>query len=288
MKLVRFGPYGGEKPGLIDEDRNIRDVSYLVSDFSSMSFSADTLDMLRKLEIDMLPKIEGSVRLGSCVGNVRNFIGVHGNYAASDRTAARAEDEAPPPRPAPILFNKAPTCIVGAEDPIMLPKGAPKVDWEVELAVVIGRRGSLIREEQVFDYVAGYCICNDLTERVELNEGSGQFVKAKSAPTFGPLGPWLVTVDELPNPHQLEMWVEMNGKRLQKGSTSSMLYTIPEIVSYVSRFMALEPGDVITTGSPQGSGHDMEPRVYLKKGDRIKLAIEGLGAQEQKVLAWID
>ncbi|MES2906405.1 MAG: fumarylacetoacetate hydrolase family protein [Pseudomonadota bacterium] len=287
MKLVRYGPYGGEKPGLIDDEKNIRDLSHLIGDFSGMSLSADTLDMLSKLEVDMLPRIEDNVRLGACVGDVRNFIGVHGNYIAGEKTDPENTDGSKP-RPALILFNKAPSCVVGAQDPIMLPKGEDQPDWEVELAIVIGRRGSHIRQDQALDYIAGYCICNDITGRKELEEGSGQFIKAKSAPTFGPLGPWLVTVDEIPNPHNLEMWVELNGKRLQKGSTSSMLYTIPEIISYVSRYMALEPGDVITTGSPQGSGHEMEPQVYLKKGDRVKLSIDGLGAQEQKILAWID
>lgn len=287
MKLVRYGPYGGEKPGLVDSGGSIRDLTHLVGDWSGMSLTSDMLDMVSKLEVDMLPQIDGTVRIGACVGNIGHFIGVDNNYprtlAASDEASKEIKN-----RPAPVLFNKAPSCVVGANDPLMLPKGEPKVDWEVELAVVIGRRGSHLREDRVYDYIAGYCICNDVTERNEQDIGTGQLMKAKSAPTFGPLGPWLVTTDEIPDPHRLEIWTEVNGKRLQKASTKDMKYSVPEIVAYVSRFMALEPGDVITTGSPFGSGANLEPQVFLKKGDRLKLSIEGLGAQEQKILAWID
>ncbi len=285
MKLVRFGSYGGERPGLIDEDGYLRDISHLVPDLAGHGLSADMLDMIRKLDVEMLPKIDGAVRFGACVGGTRNFIGVEGNYP---RTAADTEGEVAKPCTAPILFNKAPSCLMGAHDPVMLPKGSPKTDWEVELAVVIGRRGAHIREEQAYDFVAGYCICNDITERGEQINGTGQLVKAKSAPTFGPLGPWLVTPDEIQDPHTLPIWAELNGKRVQASSTSAMLHRVPQLISYISRHMALEPGDIITTGSPFGSGHDMEPQTYLRKGDRLKLCIEGLGAQEQKILAWID
>jgi 2-keto-4-pentenoate hydratase/2-oxohepta-3-ene-1,7-dioic acid hydratase in catechol pathway len=296
LKLVRFGAYGGEKPGLIDEDGYLRDISHLITNLSGATLSADMLDMIRKLEVEMLPKIEGSVRYGACIGAVRNFIGVSRNYASTpeDKIANEemkneaAKTSSAPSLPDPILFNKAPSCIVGAHDPVMLPKGSSKIDWGVELAVIMGRRGAHIRADQAYDYIAGYCICNDLTDRVEQYEGTGQLVKAKSAPTFGPLGPWLVTTDEILDPHALSMWVELNGKRVQTGTTAGMLHRVPELISYVSRFMALEPGDVITTGSPFGSGHEMEPPAYLKKGDRLKLGIDGLGAQEQKILAWID
>jgi 2,4-diketo-3-deoxy-L-fuconate hydrolase len=288
VKLVRYGAYGGEKPGLIDEDGILRDISHLVTDISGVALSADMLDMLRKLEVEMLPEVSGSVRYGACVGGTRNFIGVSHNYPRSAAKPAEETSEEPVKRTHPVLFNKAPSCIVGAQDPIMLPKGAPKVDWGVELALVIGRRGSFIREEQAYDYVAGYCICNDLTERSEQHEGTGQLVKAKSAPTFGPLGPWLVTIDEVPDPHTLSMYVELNGRRVQTGATATMVYKVPELVSYISRFMALEPGDIIATGSPFGSGEDMPTPTYLKKGDRVKLGIDKLGAQEAKILAWID
>jgi 2,4-diketo-3-deoxy-L-fuconate hydrolase len=283
VKLARYGAYGGEQPGMVDEGGSLRDISHLVVDISELTLSADLLDMLRKLEMDMLPQVTGSVRYGSPVGGTRNFIGISHNYPRDKNGTEEAI-----PRTHPVLFNKAPSCIVGSHDPIMLPKGAPKVDWGVELACVIGRRGSHIREEQAYDYIAGYCICNDLTERGEQLEGTGQLVKAKSAPTFGPLGPWLVTVDEVPDPHTLSMFAELNGKRVQTGTTAGMVYKVPELVSYVSRYMALEPGDVIATGSPFGSGQDMPTPVFLKKGDRIKLGIDKLGAQEAKILSWID
>ena len=285
MKLIRYGAYGGEKPGLVDGEGALRDLSHLVGDFSGVHLIPDVLDMLSKLEFDMLPKIDGSVRIGACVGQTRNIIGIDNGFAKHNDTDIQTAKGA---RGEPVLFNKAPSCIVGANDPIMLPKDAKHVDWEIELAAVIGRRGSHLREDQVYDYIAGYCILNDVTERHEQQTGAGQLVKSKSAPTFGPLGPWLVTSDEIPDPHKLEMWTEINGKRVQTATTSSMLFSVPEIVSYVSRYMALEPGDIISIGAPFGSGFQLEPQVMLKKGDRVKLGIEGLGAQEQKILAWID
>jgi 2,4-diketo-3-deoxy-L-fuconate hydrolase len=286
VKLVRYGAYGGERPGLVDDDGSLRDISHLVADISGLTLSGDMLDMLRKLEVEMLPQVTGSVRYGSPVGGTRNFIGVSRNYPREAKKETQEADDSK--RTHPVLFNKAPSCIVGAHDPIMLPKGVPKVDWGVELACIIGRRGSHIREEQATDYIAGYCICNDLTERGEQHEGTGQLVKAKSASTFGPLGPWLVTVDEIPDPHALAMFVELNGRRVQTATTADMIYKVPELVSYISRFMALEPGDVITTGSPFGSGEDMPTPTFLKKGDRLKLGIDKLGAQEEKILGWID
>lgn len=282
MKLVRFGPPGQEKPGLVDGSGRIRDLSGLVDDIAGATLGKDKLSELARLEADRLPLVPAGTRLGPCVGNVRNFIAVGLNFADH-----AAETGATPPVE-PILFNKAPNCIVGPNDDVMLPKGSVKTDWEVELAIVIGRTGSYIPEDRALDWVAGFCVCNDVSERAYQTEGTGQWMKGKGCPTFGPLGPWLVTTDEIADVQALGMWLDVNGERMQTGSTATMIFGVKHLVSYISRFMRLDPGDVITTGTPPGVGMGMKPQRYLKPGDRVRLGIEGLGVQEQRVVEWRD
>lgn len=237
------------------------------------------LEKIRTLDLTTLPIVPDGVRLGPCIGNVRNFIAVGLNYtdhAAESQQAVPAE---------PVLFNKASSCIVGPDDDVVLPPGSLKTDWEVELAVVIGERASYVPEEQSLAYVAGYCICNDVSERAYQMEGTGQWMKGKGCPTFGPLGPWLVTKDEVPNVQELKLWLDVNGKRMQTGHTSTMVFSVAHLVSYISHFMILEPGDVITTGTPPGVGFGMKPPVYLKAGDIMELGIERLGTQRSKISA---
>jgi 2-keto-4-pentenoate hydratase/2-oxohepta-3-ene-1,7-dioic acid hydratase in catechol pathway len=280
MKLVRFGPPGLERPGLVDGNGRIRDLSGLVADVSGETLSAAKLADLKRLEPERLPLVPSGTRLGPCVAGVRNFIAVGLNYADH-----AAETGATPPKE-PILFNKAPSCIVGPDDDVMLPKGSVKTDWEVELAIVIGRRGDYVEEDIALDWVAGFCICNDVSERAYQIEGTGQWMKGKGCPTFGPLGPWLVTADEIADVQKLGMWLDVNGERMQTGSTSTMIFGVKHIVAYASRFMTLEPGDVITTGTPPGVGMGKKPPRYLRPGDKMRLGIEGLGVQEQRVVEW--
>jgi 2,4-didehydro-3-deoxy-L-rhamnonate hydrolase len=280
MKLVRFGPAGQEKPGLVDADGQIRDLSTHVRDLAGDELSAQSLARLRGLDPASLPAAPAGTRLGPCVGAVRNFVAVGLNY--SDHAA-----ETGSPIPAePILFNKAPSCIVGPNDDTVIPKGSKKLDWEVELAIVIGERASYVHANNAFDYVAGFCICNDVSEREFQLERGGTWSKGKGCPTFGPLGPWLVTTDEIPDVQNLAMWLDVNGKRMQTGSTATMIFNCAQIVSYTSHFMILEPGDVITTGTPPGVGLGMKPPRYLEAGDVVTLSIEGLGEQRQKVIAF--
>jgi 2-keto-4-pentenoate hydratase/2-oxohepta-3-ene-1,7-dioic acid hydratase in catechol pathway len=280
MKLVRFGPAGQEKPGLVDADGQIRDLSTHVRDLAGDGLSAQSLARLRGLDPASLPAAPAGTRLGPCVGAVRNFVAVGLNY--SDHAA-----ETGSPIPAePILFNKAPSCIVGPNDDTVIPKGSKKLDWEVELAIVIGERASYVHANNAFDYVAGFCICNDVSEREFQLERGGTWSKGKGCPTFGPLGPWLVTTDEIPDVQNLAMWLDVNGKRMQTGSTATMIFNCAQIVSYTSHFMILEPGDVITTGTPPGVGLGMKPPRYLEAGDVVTLSIEGLGEQRQKVIAF--
>ncbi|MFL5135308.1 MAG: fumarylacetoacetate hydrolase family protein, partial [Microvirga sp.] len=261
MKLVRFGDAGREKPGLIDSSGQIRDLSGLVSDIAGATLSTETLDRIRKTDPGTLPVAPSGQRLGACVGQVRNFIAIGLNYADH-----AAETGAPIPAE-PIVFNKAPSCIVGPNDDVIIPRGSQKTDWEVELAIVIGERASYIGANEAFDFVAGYCVCNDVSEREYQLERGGTWTKGKGCPTFGPLGPWLVTKDEIPDPQNLSMWLDVNGERAQNGSTKTMIFNVAQIVSYVSHFMILEPGDVITTGTPPGVGMGMKPQRYLKAGD---------------------
>jgi 2,4-diketo-3-deoxy-L-fuconate hydrolase len=278
MKLVRFGDRGRERPGLIDAAGGIRDLSSIVTDLAGEGLSATSLRRIAAADVSTLPLVE-NVRLGAPVGNVRNFIAVGLNYA--DHAA-----EAGAPIPAePILFNKAPSCIGGPNDRILIPRGSQKTDWEVELAVVIGEAASYVSEQDAPGVIAGYTICHDVSERAFQLERGGQWMKGKGCPTFGPLGPWLVTPDEAGNVQKLSLWLDVNGERMQTGSTERMIFSVPFLVSYISRYMALEPGDVITTGTPPGVGMGKKPARYLQPGDRVALGIERLGSQSQTIAA---
>jgi 2,4-diketo-3-deoxy-L-fuconate hydrolase len=280
MKLVRFGPPGQEKPGLVDTDGTIRDLSGVVSDIDGTTLSRKSLDRLRAMDAKSLPAAPAGARIGPCVGNVRNFIAVGLNFADH-----AAETNSPIPAE-PILFNKAPSCIVGPNDDIIIPRGSQKTDWEVELCIVIGERASYVGANEAMNYVAGFCICNDVSEREYQLERSGQWMKGKGCPTFGPIGPWLVTPDEIADVHSLSMWLDVNGEKMQRGSTKTMIFNVPKIVSYTSHFMILEPGDIITTGTPPGVGLGMKPPKFLKAGDVVTLGIEGLGEQRQRFVAY--
>jgi 2,4-diketo-3-deoxy-L-fuconate hydrolase len=268
MKLVRFGPSGREKPGIIDATGQIRDASSVVPDING------------GIDPTTLPPAPVGQRLGPCVGNVRNFVAIGLNYADH-----AAETGAPIPAE-PILFNKAPSCIVGPNDDTVIPRGSQKTDWEVELAVVIGEAASYVGANEALEFVAGYCVCNDVSEREFQTERGGTWTKGKGCPTFGPLGPWLATKDEIPDPQNLSMWLDVNGERRQTGSTRTMIFNVAQVVSYVSHFMILEPGDVITTGTPPGVGMGMKPPRYLKPGDVVSLGIERLGEQRQRVVTF--
>ena len=278
MKLVRFGAAGAEKPGLIDADGKIRDLSGVVADISGDVLSRAGRERLRALDPTSLPLAPEGSRYGACVGRVGNFIAVGLNYAdhaAESGMAVPAE---------PVLFNKAPSCIGGPDDTILIPRGSEKTDWEVELAVVIGERASYVSEADALNYVAGYCVCNDISERAYQIERGGQWTKGKGCPTFGPIGPWLVTEDEV-DTSDLAMTLSVNGELVQNGSSSTMVFKVPFLVHYISQFMILEPGDVITTGTPPGVGMGMKPPRYLKPGDRMEVSIAGLGTQRQVVAA---
>ncbi len=281
MKLVRYGKPGKEKPGLIDAAGKLRDLSEIIDDIHGESLSPRVLARLAKITPDALPAVRGNPRLGPCVSKVGNFIAVGLNYADHAAELGMAIPKEP------ILFTKAPSCIVGPNDDVMIPKGSEKTDWEVELAVVIGTRASYVSERDALDHVAGYCICNDVSERAyQLERGGGQWIKGKGCPTFGPLGPWLVTADEIADTQKLGMWLDVNGERMQSGSTATMIFDVRTLVSYTSHFMILEPGDIITTGTPPGVGNGMKPPRFLKAGDTISLGIDGLGQQAQRVVAW--
>lgn len=280
MKLVRFGEAGREKPGLVDAQGQVRDLSGLVPDITGATLSPETLNRIRQTDPSTLPAAPPGQRLGPCVGQVRNFIAIGLNYAdhAAETGAAIPAE--------PIVFNKAPSCIVGPNDDVIIPRGSQKTDWEVELAIVIGERASYVGANEALEFVAGYCVCNDVSEREFQIERGGTWTKGKGCPTFGPLGPWLVTRDEIPDPQNLTMWLDVNGERMQNGSTRTMIFNVAQIVSYVSHFMILEPGDVITTGTPPGVGMGMKPQRFLKAGDEVALGIEGLGEQRQRVVAF--
>lgn len=280
MKLVRFGSPGAEKPGLVDADGRIRDLSAVVPDIGGPVLSRDGLARLRDLSPADLPLAPEGVRLGACVAGTGNFIAVGLNYADHAAESGMAVPSEP------VLFNKAPSCIVGPDDTVLLPPGSTKSDWEVELAVVIGERASYVSEAEALDHVAGYCVCNDVSEREYQLERGGQWTKGKGCPTFGPLGPWLVTKDEIGDVQDLRMTLAVNGETVQDGSTRTMVFQVPFLVSYISRFMALMPGDVITTGTPPGVGMGQNPQVFLKGGETMRLGIQGLGQQTQKVVAW--
>jgi 2,4-didehydro-3-deoxy-L-rhamnonate hydrolase len=280
MKLVRFGPPGQEKPGLIDAGGQIRDLSGSIPDLAGSALSAESLRRLQGLDPASLPAAPAGSRLGPCVGKVGNFVAVGLNFADH-----AAETGAPIP-PEPILFNKAPSCIVGPNDDVIIPRGSQKTDWEVELAIVIGDRASYVAANESMNYVAGFCVCNDVSEREFQLERGGTWSKGKGCPTFGPLGPWLVTKDEVGDVQNLGMWLEVNGERVQNGSTKTMIFDCAQLVSYISHFMILEPGDVITTGTPPGVGLGFKPPRYLKPGDTMRLGIDKLGEQQQRVVAF--
>jgi 2-keto-4-pentenoate hydratase/2-oxohepta-3-ene-1,7-dioic acid hydratase in catechol pathway len=280
MKLVRYGKSGKEIPGLVDSADRIRDLSDIIADVDADALSPKVLTRLAKIKPEALPLVRGKPRLGPCVANVGNFIAVGLNYADH-----AAETGAAIPRE-PILFNKAPSCIVGPYDDVVIPKGSVKTDWEVELAIVIGTRASYVGESEALAHVAGYCVCHDVSERAFQIERSGQWMKGKGCPTFGPLGPWLVTTNEIADVQRLDMWLDVNGERMQKGSTATMIFGVRKLVSYISHFMILEPGDVITTGTPPGVGMGKTPPRYLQAGDTVSLGIEGLGQQAQRIVAW--
>jgi 2-keto-4-pentenoate hydratase/2-oxohepta-3-ene-1,7-dioic acid hydratase in catechol pathway len=279
MKLVRYGQPGREKPGIIDEEGRIRDLSGIVPDIAGDALSPRSLAKIRKAKIASLPKVRNGVRLGACVGGVGNFIAIGLNY--SDHAA---EAGMPVPKE-PIIFNKAPSCICGPNDDTMYPKGAKKLDYEIELAIVIGTRARYLSKSNAMDAVAGYCLCNDVSEREFQIERAGQWTKGKGCETFGPLGPWLVTRDEIKNPQNLEMELTVNGETRQKGNTKTMVFGVAHLVWYCSQFMLLEPGDVIATGTPPGVGLGIKPEPkFLKAGDVVRLTMDGLGEQQQKVV----
>ena len=277
MKLVRYGNKGSEAPGLLGADGQIRDLSGIVSDIDGPALGEHSIEKLAALDPSALPVVEGNPRLGPCVSGVGKIICIGLNY--SDH-AAESGMEVPPE---PVIFFKATSAIIGPNDDVYIPRASEKTDWEVELAVVIGERASYVEEADAMKHVAGYCVFNDLSERAFQLERSGQWVKGKSCDTFGPLGPWLVTKDEVADPHNLHMTLDVNGHRYQDGSSATMVYQIPFLIHYLSQFMTLEPGDVISTGTPPGVGLGQTPQVYLKEGDVMDLSIEGLGSQRQTV-----
>jgi 2-keto-4-pentenoate hydratase/2-oxohepta-3-ene-1,7-dioic acid hydratase in catechol pathway len=279
MKLLRYGNPGKEKPGLLDADGKIRDLSGLVPDIGPAQLGSVALAKLRKASPAKLPLVRGNPRIGCPVANVGKFIAIGLNFADH-----AAESGAPIPKE-PVVFMKATSCIQGPNDPIMLPRGSTKTDWEVELGIVIGTKARYVAKKDALAYVAGYCVINDVSEReFQLEKPGGQWDKGKGCDTFGPIGPWLVTSDEIENVQRLDMWLDVNGKRTQRGNTRTMIFDCAKLVSYVSHFMTLMPGDVITTGTPPGVGLGMKPPTYLKKGDVVTLGIEGLGAQRQEVI----
>jgi len=280
MKLLRYGPKGQEKPGLVDAEGNIRDLSTHVDDLAGDALSDASLARLRAIDPATLPLVRGEPRIGACVGRVGKMVCIGLNYADH-----AAESNMPIPSE-PVVFNKWTSAIVGPNDDIEIPRGSKKTDWEVELGVVIGRPCKYVEEANALDYVAGFCVINDVSEREWQIERGGQWDKGKGFDTFGPLGPWLVTRDEIADPQQLHLWLEVDGHRYQNGNTRTMIFTVAKLVSYLSQCMSLQPGDVISTGTPPGVGLGIKPEpVYLKAGQTIRLGIEGLGEQRQRTVA---
>ena len=277
MKLLRYGPKGQEKPGIIDADGIVRDLSGLVDDIAGEVLTDQGLAGIAEADLSSLPAVDVA-RYGPCVGSVGKFICIGLNY--SDH-AVESGLEVPPE---PVIFAKATSAICGPNDTVEIPRGSKATDWEVELGVVIGKEAKYVDESEALEHVAGYCVINDISERDFQNKRAGQWTKGKSADTFGPIGPWLVTRDEVPNPQNLPMYLDVNGKRRQDGSTNTMVFGVAHLVSYLSQFMSLQPGDIISTGTPPGVGMGTKPEpVYLKEGDKMELGIEGLGVQRQNV-----
>jgi len=278
MKLLRYGPVGHEKPACLDASGTMRDLSGVVADFEGEGVSLEALDALKRLDLEALPVVEGAPRIGAALARVETFYAIGLNYA---QHAAEAGME--PPKE-PILFNKSASCLAGPNDALTLPKGSEKSDWEVELGVVIGRRAQNVSVDDALSYVAGYCVINDLSERAYQIERGGQWTKGKSAPGFGPVGPYLVTADEVPDPQALGLRLSLNGEMVQDNFTSDMIFSVAEIIAHMSEFMALVPGDVIATGTPEGVGMGMKPQRFLRSGDVMELEIDGLGKQRTEVL----
>ena len=281
MKLVRYGPAGREKPGLIDADGKLRDLSKKVKDIDGATLAPAVLATLAKLDPKKLPLVKGKPRLGSCVAKPSQFVAIGLNYVD------HAKETGSPIPEHPIVFFKSPGCMVGPNDNVMVPRNSTQLDWEVELGIVIGRKASYVDRKDALKYVAGYCLINDVSERdFQLKKGASQWSKGKGCDTFGPTGPWLVTKDEVKDVQNLDMWLDVNGERRQRGSTKTMIFGVAELVADVSQYMTLLPGDVITTGTPPGVGMGMKPQVWLKPGDVVTLGIQGLGEQKQKVVAF--
>jgi len=279
MKLLRVGNIGEERPAIVDADGALRDLSGVVSDIARAILKPESLEKLRKVNLKDLPLVAGSPRIAACVGEVGKFICIGLNYsdhAAESGMAVPAE---------PVVFMKATSAICGPYDDVIIPRGSEKTDWEVELGVVIGREARYVTEKEALSYVAGYCVVNDVSERAFQLEGTGQWVKGKSADTFGPIGPWLVTTEEVPDPQALGLWLEVDGHRYQNGSTATMVFGVAYLISYLSRFMSLQPGDIISTGTPPGVGLGQKPPVYLRPGNVMRLGIDGLGEQSQTVVS---
>jgi 2,4-diketo-3-deoxy-L-fuconate hydrolase len=280
MKLVRYGNPGKEKPGLVDADGRIRDLSGVVPDIGPAQLGAAGMAKLRKVNPAKLPLVRGTPRFGCPVNGVGKFVAIGLNYADH-----AAESGVPIPKE-PVVFMKATSCLQGPNDPVMLPKGSVKTDWEVELAIIIGTEARYVAQSKALGYVAGFAVCNDVSEREYQLERGPQWDKGKGCDTFGPVGPWLVTADEIANVQRLAMWLDVNGERRQTGNTKTMIFNVAKLVSYVSQFMTLKPGDIITTGTPPGVGLGMKPPQFLKKGDVMTLGIDGLGEQRQEVIAF--
>ena len=280
MRLVRFGEIGAERPGLVDGDNVMRDLSGEIDDLAGDTLTKTGLERIRRIDPKSLPKADPSHRLGAPVGRVGNFVAVGLNFVDhAEETGLDLPAE-------PLLFNKAPSCISGPHDDVIVPKGSDKLDWEVEVAVVIGDEALYVTQDQALDHVAGFCLCNDVSERSFQMSRGGQFVKGKSAPTFGPLGPWLVTPDEIDDPAAIDLWLDVNGERMQTGSTSDMVFSIKACVSHISQFMKLMPGDVVITGTPAGVGLGRKPPRFLQPGDIVTLGGRGLGEQRQVIKAF--
>ncbi|WP_375261754.1 fumarylacetoacetate hydrolase family protein [Palleronia sp.] len=279
MKLLRVGKAGRERPALLDQDGRVRDLSAHVEDFAGPDVAIEALDRIRGIDVSSLPVIESPDRVGPCLARVPNFFCVGLNYA---RHAAETGAQEPAE---PILFSKASSALSGPNDPVVIPRGSEKADWEVELGVVIGRETLYVSEAEALSCVAGYCVINDVSERSFQAERGGQWIKGKSAPSFGPIGPWLVTADEVSDPQALSLSLSLNGETMQNSATSDMIFGVAQIVSYMSNFMKLMPGDVIATGTPEGVGLGMHPQRFLRPGDVMELTVEGLGIQRQEVVA---
>ncbi len=278
MKLLRYGKSGQERPGLLDTNNQVRDLSEVIDDLAGDALSPESLAKIAKLDPETLPLVENPGRIGPCVNRVGKFICIGLNYADhATETGAQIPDE-------PVVFMKATSAICGPNDDVVRPRNSEKLDWEVELGVVIGKHAAYVSEDEAADCIAGYCVVHDVSEREFQLERSGQWVKGKSADTFGPIGPWLVTPDEVPDPLNLPLWLKVNGEQRQNGSTSKMVYGPAFLVHYLSQFMSLQPGDIISTGTPPGVGIGMKPPVYLQPGDEVELGVEGLGVQKQKVV----